>query len=404
MSKNKQNLAGKKIFILLNRLSAGGIATYVSDISVALSKGGYEIAIGVGRYSEVDVRKLFSVYGLVREKRKGRFCREIEIGKICLKIYEVGNLPKNVFSPRIFFCLLKLVRFVKDFNPDIMWAHTRSTSVLSHMVWKLMRIPYIVTYHGFFRPNLGRFLLKAQGLVTIAVSSAVKHHSIRDLKLDEAKVVVIPNAISDVRLRFLEVKVSQSRPVARENLGIPKDVFVAGMLCRINKNKGYHYIFELLEKTDDNVHFLLVGAPSNRYEEKRICTLISNCQHRERLHFVDLSRVEIDIALFWASVDVFLLLSHREGFGFTVLEAMFLGIPVIAFDCGGVLEMIEDGVSGIIVERGDIIGIANGIKKLCNDADFLKKISVSAKRKSQEFSYHYFTQRIEEVILKVAGR
>jgi len=85
---------------------------------------------------------------------------------------------------------------------------------------------------------------------------------------------------------------------------------------------------------------------------------------------------------------IYLMLSHAESFGLTVLESMSYGLPVLAFDSAkGPLEIVDDGITGKIVKNRNITEMADEIIKLLNDKKSLDKFSKEAKKKSTNYSF-----------------
>lgn len=87
-----------------------------------------------------------------------------------------------------------------------------------------------------------------------------------------------------------------------------------------------------------------------------------------------------------ARADVFILSSFFEGFGNVIVEAMALGIPVIASDCpAGPAEIIHDGLDGYLVEVGDSTALAERCLLLLNNLHISEKLSLCARTRAQDF-------------------
>ena len=88
-----------------------------------------------------------------------------------------------------------------------------------------------------------------------------------------------------------------------------------------------------------------------------------------------------------SSCTIFAFTSDYEGVPNSVIEALALGLPVVATDCspGGVRSLIDDGVNGIIVPVGDVNGFANELKRVASDSYLQKKLSTNAKISSKQY-------------------
>lgn len=101
------------------------------------------------------------------------------------------------------------------------------------------------------------------------------------------------------------------------------------------------------------------------------------------------------------SADVYILPSHNEGMPVSILEAMSWSIPVVASRVGGIPEMIDSGVEGILVEAGDIEGICNAILRLAADRELLERMGRAARRRIEsEFSKEVVLPKMELIYEK----
>jgi glycosyltransferase involved in cell wall biosynthesis len=100
-------------------------------------------------------------------------------------------------------------------------------------------------------------------------------------------------------------------------------------------------------------------------------------QEVEFLGFVE------DMRGFNQYIDIFLMSSNYEGFGYVMIEAMLVGRPVIAFDIQTAHEIIDNGITGFIVEHGDVEDMARKIMLLSRDPDLMTSMSEAGKKKVQ---------------------
>ncbi len=97
---------------------------------------------------------------------------------------------------------------------------------------------------------------------------------------------------------------------------------------------------------------------------------------------------------------VFVLASHEEPLGVSIMEAMSMGVPVVATDAGGVPELIDDGIDGVLVPPRNAEAIADGVIKYLSSGDFATQISRAARAKSeQKFSYKTSAQMLKDLLL-----
>jgi glycosyltransferase involved in cell wall biosynthesis len=154
-------------------------------------------------------------------------------------------------------------------------------------------------------------------------------------------------------------------PPARATLGIPDDAFVVGCVANWRPRKGVEVLLDACADVPHAgmLHVALVGNMHSPGLEKTIAA------HplRERIHVLGHRK---DAAAVAGAFDVAVLPAiKREGLPKTVIESMAYGVATIASRVGGVPEIIEHGVSGLIVEPGDAAALAAAIEKLHGDRE-----------------------------------
>jgi L-malate glycosyltransferase len=103
------------------------------------------------------------------------------------------------------------------------------------------------------------------------------------------------------------------------------------------------------------------------------------------------------------SLDFFVLSSHWEGFSIAVLEAMAAGLPVVAPRVTGAAEAIVDGETGLLVDIGDVDGLAEAMSKLVGDVNLAECMGVASRRRAEsEFPYAKMLDRIENLYLDLS--
>ena len=168
------------------------------------------------------------------------------------------------------------------------------------------------------------------------------------------KLVLIHNGIDPFKMTLL------SRTEARKKLGLPLDRFIAGTIARNDPTKGLEYL-------PKDVFVLSDVADASQY---------------------------------LLAFDVFVSSSLKEGFSWTLLEAMAAKVPVIATCIGAAPEMIEDGVSGFLVDPRDTSQIEDRISRLKNDERLRQKFALQAHQTVlRRFDLRRMIREIETLLL-----
>lgn len=246
--------------------------------------------------------------------------------------------------------------------------------------------------------RLGRKLqlagLRRAGAIT-AVSGFQARELARDLSLPEDSIDVIPNPISpELFRRALEPRVEPDRPV----------VLYTG---RIELNKGS---LELLRSVDrvlarfPDVEYVIAGGRHNSIDEQALARELGSNGKRGKVRLVGHVAWQ-QLAEWYRRATVFVMPSHYETFGISVIEAMAFGLPVVATKVGGLPEVVADGVTGILVPRGDANALADAVTQLLGDADLRRRMGQAGQaRVRSDFTIDRIVDRTLAVYEAVARR
>jgi glycosyltransferase involved in cell wall biosynthesis len=190
------------------------------------------------------------------------------------------------------------------------------------------------------------------------------------------KIGVVSNGIDTARFGP-----RTDREVTRSDLGIPPDSFVIGTVGRLNEVKRQDRLvraFARISPGNPAAHLLLVGDGPLKEDLRRLAVEL----HVEpRVHFAG---YQTEPERFLGVMDVFALTSRSEGMPLAILESWAGGVPVVASRVGGVPEMIEDGVTGLLFEPDDEDTLVSAISRLIVDSQFGSEIAAAGLLKVRE--------------------
>jgi len=192
-----------------------------------------------------------------------------------------------------------------------------------------------------------------------------------------APVTVIPNGVS-----------VDAVPRTRRPRG---ERFVIGTLARIAPDKKLEQLLTALEGARGCE--LRIGGRVEQKAEDHAAAL------RARAHGLPVAFVgEVDPAVFFDDIDAFAMVSEPAGCPNALLEAMAAGLPVAATDAGGAVEMIEDGVTGLLVPRGDGPALGHALARLAGDDALAKALGRAAhEHVARRFSLARMAEAYERV-------
>lgn len=210
----------------------------------------------------------------------------------------------------------------------------------------------------------------------ICNSSYVLQHMRRQLLFRPQKTVMIYKGMDIAWF-------SNTVPVARKELGIPDNAIIVGCVANVRRIKGVHFLLEATRHLDPAlpVHFILIGFGMDSPGNLRIIDL---SPFSERIHILGFRK---DVYELIAACDIYVQPSISESLSRSVMEAMCLEVPCIVTDTGGLVELVENGKSGLVVEKGNALAIAEAIEKLAKDHIMRKSFAGEAlKRMKNIFS------------------
>lgn len=221
------------------------------------------------------------------------------------------------------------------------------------------------------------------------------------------KLVVIHNGIDEN-----EYDPSTTAGDLRSEFGIPARTTVVGSTGRIVPRKGYllfveaarSYLEKAPEKSKD-VKFVIVGDTPYFFQDNHLAYIKELVSKYGLEDYFIFTGYRPDVKTSLKDFDIFVIPSnYPDPFPRSVIEAMSFALPVIAFKAGGIVEAVEDGVTGILNEPGDTEGMGGAILKLASDKKLLRKMGKAGRdRVKAEFTAEHIAREIEEKILEVLG-
>ncbi len=331
------------ILLVTTRLNLGGIGVYVVSLAKGLKKRGHNVIVAS---SGGKLESVLNSEGITH-------------------IYMPIDTSSEI-GPHAMVAVMKLLKIVRKENIEIVHAHTRVSQVIGYYLEKFSKAVFVTTCHGFYKRRLIRILLPCWGRRTIAISDAVKDHLIDAMKVPEDKVELIYNGI-DMDRKPQEDPQRKTEDIKKEfNINNSP---VVGITARLSSVKGHIYLLMAtarLKESFPGIRLLIVGSGDARYE-KKLKHMCKKLNIEENVIFQP--GIE-NIYKALSIMDVFVLPSIEEGLGLSVLEALSVGLPVVASDVGGISSVIENGVNGVLVPRKNSKALTEAITRLLNDRDY----------------------------------
>jgi glycosyltransferase involved in cell wall biosynthesis len=228
-----------------------------------------------------------------------------------------------------------------------------------------------------FERRLNRLL--PQPDVTLCVSGAVRATAVREYGVDEQRLRVLHNAIN---LGSHKASGADVRERLRAEWGMPRDALVVASTSRFGPEKRLDVLIKMLPAVlVESPRTILVFAGLG--EERERCRALTRELGME--HAVRFLGHRDDIADILAASDVEVMLCLEEGFGFSAVEALALGVPVIAYKAGGLAEIIVHGRTGLLAKPNDDDGFRRNLVRVLQDSELRGKLSAGAREDAGRF-------------------
>jgi glycosyltransferase involved in cell wall biosynthesis len=196
------------------------------------------------------------------------------------------------------------------------------------------------------------------------------------VSLDDAKARIIYDAIE-----LPSDEAMGSRAAVRGELGIPEECIVIGMVARVNPQKDYFTLAAAAAKVvsrQPNARFLVVGDNSlvdiNRQHYEAVAEELGRLGIRDKFVFTG---HRSDVYRHIAAMDISVLATHREGFGLCLAESMAMQKPVVATAVGGILDFVENNVTGLLHSHGDAEELAEAILSLIANPSAAERLGMA---------------------------
>ena len=338
-----------KILHIVPALNSGGVETGTIDLAIALKKLGHTIVV------------ISSGGKLVEELTKNNI----------LHI----KLPVNRKSISSVLLIPKIARILEYQSTDIVHASSRVPAWIGFFACKLSNTPFVTSCHGFYSKHFLSAVM-GWGKLVMVISGTIKRRMIEDFKVPENKIRLVYRGVDLRKYTFYLTKYDKN-----------KDSFTVINVGRLTPLKGqYKFIkaMKLVIEKIPNIKVLIVGEGKQGSEEylNKLKTLTKELGMENNVSFLG---KRDDITELLNKSDCLVLSTNvPEGFGRTIIEAGASGTAVCASNIGGIREIVDNGISGLLFEPNDKNDMAEKIIKMLSDIDLRRKCAINLRKKVEE--------------------
>jgi glycosyltransferase involved in cell wall biosynthesis len=356
---------------VITRLSLGGSAENTVASMVGLAAAGYDgpLAVGCAASDAASVEEA---------RRRG------------VTLLDVPTLGREV-GPRDLMALVGVLAVIRRERPAIVHTHTSKAGFIGRLAARLARVPAVIhqphghIFYGYYGPartalylSLERLAARWADRIITLTERGTEEHLARGIGRP-AQYRTVPSGVPTAELRAR----APIRAAARTSLGVPADAFVVVGLGRVVPVKGFDVLVRALPKllaTVPTAHVFLVGEGTERAALEAQATALGV---RDRFRITGATS---DVAPWLAAADALAAPSRNEGMGRALVEAMALGVPVVAAAVGGIPAVVIDGECGRLVEPEDAGALADALIELGLDESLGARLAAVAVRRAEAFS------------------
>lgn len=335
-----------------------------------------------------------------------------EIEKIGIEVH-ILNYPilrRKYFTPRGIIKYMyeyfkygsQISKFVS--KQDIDLVHVNTTAVLEGTFIKVRnRVPVVWHVHEIIISP--KIIFKFISLMVrwfsdtvITVSAATKNRLVESKLVNPDEIQVIYNGISTTNI--ISENKNLNADQVKKDLGIPENALIVGMIGRVNAWKGqadFLKAMEIVLAKDPNFHAILVGSvfSGEEFRMEKLKSIVQSSPFKSQIHLVEFTK---DVASFYATFDIFVLPSiNPDPLPTVVLEAMANSLPIVGYNHGGIVEMV-DKTSGILVVPRDTDILAKEILSLLENESLRNKLGAGAQKRQHDFfNLDTFVTNIEKI-------
>ncbi len=340
------------ILQILPGLKVGGVETGTGDLAKRLVKDGHKaVVVSSG----------------------GELVKELE--SFGAKHYTLPVDQKSLLTALP--CIKKLAKIINDEKIDIVHARSRVPAIIAYFACWKTGADFITTCHGYYSKHLFSKVM-GWGKYVIAISNAIARHMNEDFDTPMERIKLVPRGTDLDKFDF-------KLPATRA-----KGAYTIGVIARLTPIKGHPDFIKAVSQLVRQFPFLKVwivgGASPNKKEyQQEIMTLVRRLGLSQVVEFLGTRK---DIPQVLSKLDLLVLPTiTQEAFGRVIVEAYAAGVPVVATKVGGIVDIVEDGRTGLLVPPGQPNMLAAACARLLKDRKLAQQFAQAARQKAEkEFS------------------
>lgn len=305
---------------------------------------------------------------------------------VFLREVRAKGYPHIIFPMRFAFDwanLIQLARYLKASRIKLLHTHGYRSDIVGLFCARIAGIPAVTTLHGWTATDWrvrtyewGQRLILPFFEAIIAVSEQIADQLVKQRGIAPGKVRLLPNA---VRIPQEDVDLTERHRVRRQ-FGCDPEALVVGFVGRLSSEKNPADLLKAISLLTPRLPKLvcwIVGEGPQRLSLERQAEELGIARQVSFLGF------QADMGRIYQALDVLAITSRTEGTPLALLEAMSFGLPVVSMRVGGIGDLLDGGVEGLLVNPGDTAAMADSLARVLTDPQLAKELGRAARKKVQ---------------------
>jgi len=369
-----------RVLHAITRLTLGGSSENTIASCVALGRAGYDCTLAAS-FRESDASSLADA--------RRRECRVVDIPALGREVAPLADLT----------ALAQLLRLIGRERPSIVHTHTSKAGFIGRLAAVIARVPAVIhqphghIFYGYYSPRrtavftaLERQAARWTDRIITLTDRGSAEHLARGIGR-AAQYVAVPSGVPTADLRAA----APPRAEARARLGLDPSAFVVVGLGRLIPIKGFDLLVRALPSVIAQIPSARVVLVGEGPERAGLDAIAVSLGVADRLRMTG----EIaDVTTHLAAADVVAVPSRNEGMGRVIVEAMALGLPVVAAAVGGIPDVVTDGECGRLVEPDDVDALAEALVEFGRDPVLRRKLGEAAEERAEAFSTSVASEKL----------
>ncbi|MFH0855945.1 MAG: lipopolysaccharide heptosyltransferase II [Candidatus Omnitrophota bacterium] len=337
------------ILQILPELNVGGVETGTLDLSKYLLRLGHKaVVVSAGGSLVKDLEALGGIH------------YQLPVHKKSL-ISIIKNIPR-------------LVEIIKKEKVDIVHARSRVPAWIAYFACRRAKTVFITTCHGYYKKHLFSYVMGWAKRV-IVLSNCIARHMIEDFNVPHERIRLVPRSVDLEKFKYLSPDKKRGKD------------FNVGIIARITPLKGHLFFIKAMAKVArvlPSLKVWIVGdAPVSRQAYKEQVQILTRRLGLD--HCTEFLGTQRNISEVLANLDLAVLATTtHEAFGRAIVEAQAAGVPVVATEVGGVVDIIENGRTGLMVPPADPQSMAEAVIKIFKDPVLARNFAEAAYQKVKD--------------------